>query len=110
MTREFNLGLKHVGSCLKDLMAVVVVDEEARLVTLRVKHFDSSIIASMVLDALYRDHGIQAFRDDSLGWVTPPADYRLRIDIGGHLFDAQVVKLAVGNQVAVSLHPLSGEE
>jgi hypothetical protein len=96
------LGLKHIGSCLSDLMADVLVDDDARLVTLKMTHFDSVLVADLVTNEL-RDHGVDAFRDDTLGWVTPPAAYRLRIDIAGHVFDAQVVKLAFGGRTSVHM-------
>ena len=100
--RALKLGLKHFGSCLPDLMSDVLVDDDACLVTLKMTHFDSVLVADLVIGEL-RDHGVDAFRDDSLGWATPPAAYRLRIDIAGHLFDAQVVKLAVGGRTSVHM-------
>ena len=98
------LGLKHMGSCLPDLLAEVHVYPDERTVVLRVKAFDSVLIADVVTAQL-PEHGVRAFRDDRLGMNTPPAEYRLRIDIDGHLFDAQVVKLVLGNQISVFLEP-----
>ena len=98
------LGLKHFGSCLPDLMVDVASDDAARLVTLTMKHFDSALVADIVTGE-FHELGVSAFRDDSLGWIKPDAAYRLRIDVAGHLFDAQVVKLALPGRTSVQLIP-----
>lgn len=100
--RALKLGLKHFGSCLPDLMSDVLVDDDACLVTLKMTHFDSVLVADLVTGEL-RDLGVVAFRDDTLGWETPAAAYRLRIDIAGHVFDAEVVKLAFGGRTSVHM-------
>lgn len=63
---------------------------------MQMKTFDSALVAALVVDTLFAEHGVQVFRDDNIGMVTPPAPYRLIIDIAGHVFNARVVKLMTG--------------
>lgn len=98
------IGMKHTGSCLPDQILDAEFDEDARVVTMRMQTFDSVLVAALAVDTLHADHGIQVFRDDNIGMVTPPAPYKLIIAIGGYLFNARVVKLMTG-AMTVFLEP-----
>lgn len=101
---RIRIGMKHTGSCLPDQIVDVEINQEGRVVTMRMHTFDSALVAALAVDTLYADHGIQVFRDDNVGMVTPPAPFRLIIDIGGHSFKARVVKLMTG-AMTVFLEP-----
>jgi len=96
--------MKHTGSCLPDQIVDVEIDAGARVVTMLMFAFDSALVAALTVDTLHADHGIQVFRDDSIGMVTPPAPYKLVVNISGHVFRAQVVKLMTGT-TTVFLEP-----
>lgn len=102
--KRIRIGMKHSGSCLPDQILDAEIDSEARVVSMRMHTFDSAIVATLVVDTLYADHGVQVFRDDNIGMVTPPAPYKLLIDIGGHGFNARVVRLMTG-AMTVFLEP-----
>ena len=98
--------MKHTGSCLPDQIVDVEIDTGARVVTMLMFTFDSALVAALATDTLLNDHGVQVVQDDSLGMVTPPAPYKLVIEIGKHLFNARVVKLMTG-AMTVFLAPRS---
>ena len=104
---RLRLGMKHTGSCLPDQIVDVEIDTGARVVTMLMFTFDSALVAALATDTLLNDHGVQVVQvvqDDSLGMVTPPAPYKLVIEIGKHLFNARVVKLMTG-AMTVFLEP-----
>ena len=89
---------------MPDQIVDVEIDTGARVVTMRMNSFDSALVAALATDTLLNDHGVQVVQDDSLGMVTPPAPYKLIINIGGHLFNSQVIKLMSGT-TTVFLEP-----
>lgn len=98
-------NLKHSMSCLPDCEIDAEIDADRCLVTLRLDHFDSQLVATFVTRVL-PEQGVVAFRDDSaverVGQFTPPAPYQLAVFIGDSEHAAHVVRLA-GGQVTVWL-------
>jgi hypothetical protein len=91
--KTLNLWMKHTGSCLPDCPFDIEVDEHCRHVVAKSNTFDSALFARLVTSVLPEELGVVAFRDDNLGWVTPPAPYSLEVRFGGLRFKASVVKL-----------------
>lgn len=68
------------------------IDAEQRLVTLRVRNFDSQAVADFVTEVL-PEHDAVAYRDEVVGHPTP---FQLDLFLGGLRPTAQVVRLADG--------------
>lgn len=91
--KTLNMWMKHTGSCLPDCAIEVEVDEHRRHVIAKSDNFDSALFARLITSVLPEELGVVAYRDDNLGWVTPPAPYSLEVRFGGLRFKASVVKL-----------------
>lgn len=106
-TETFEVYLKHMGSCLPDVLFRIVADRHRSSVTILSEAFDSSLMSTLLTRILPDQHGIVAYRDDK-HWVPPAPPYELKVRIGRPStveFSAQVVRLssAVGADVAVRL-------
>ena len=73
--KTLKLWMKHTGSCLPDAGFEVEVDEQRRHVVLRSRVFDSALLGDLVTSVLSAEAGVVAYRDDSAGWLTPPAPH-----------------------------------
>jgi hypothetical protein len=91
--KTLKLWVKHTGSCLPDVGFEVEIDEQRKRVVVKTEAFDSALVAHLITVILPTDAGVVAFRDDSIGWVKPPAPYSLELQFGGQRFEASVVKL-----------------
>jgi hypothetical protein len=102
-------GVKHTMSCLSDLVIRHEIDDERKAVVLSVDAFDSSLIASFIMNVLDREYGVRAWRDDNdktSAWLTRRSPYSLRIEIAGVGYEAEVVRLFGSDKIAVALSPV----
>jgi hypothetical protein len=99
------VGVKRMLSRLPDLTMDLTIDHERRLVTLGMRHFDSALLASFVMDVLPRDYSAVVAESDEdvhpAGLPRRPA-YRLVVVLAGREHPAQVVRLQDGG-VTVTL-------
>ena len=64
--RSISLYVKHSGSRLLDAHFDVGIDDDKRLVVVRIQPFDSALTAHLVTAVLPIDFGVVAFDDDNL--------------------------------------------
>jgi hypothetical protein len=109
MTELHHIYLKRQLSCLGDQAYDILIDREAREVTIKTRDIDSALIETLVCRELPTEHDLVAYRDDNdkldLGgmWLTKPAPFKLFIEFGGRVHRAEIVKLFDGGKVSVFL-------